>query len=113
MNSQLSEAREAIEFLNTERKKYGLGGFRATAAGTTNPVISRLKEGYSLEDIKTVISGRCKKWGQDPKMQEYLRPSTLFRVSKFPGYLADAESVTKEEPDYIQNAFKKINGAQA
>ncbi|MDK1190306.1 conserved phage C-terminal domain-containing protein [Cronobacter sakazakii] len=34
------------------------------------------------------------KWGEDLKMAEYLRPSTLFQPSKFPAYL---QSATKWE----------------
>ena len=32
------------------------------------------------------------KWGGDLEMAEYLRPSTLFQPSKFPGYLEGANA---------------------
>jgi len=36
---------------------------------------------------------KCREWGADEKMEEYLRPATLFNATKFAQYrgkLADA-----------------------
>ena len=50
---------------------------------------SILKAGYSVDDVKLVIEYQAKEWmGTD--MQKYLRPETLFRESKFEGYLNNA-----------------------
>lgn len=48
-----------------------------------------LKQQYSETQIRQVIANRWLKWGQDPKMQEFLRPSTLFRPSNFENYLGE------------------------
>lgn len=41
-------------------------------------VKARFKDGYSLDDFKTVIDKMVQAWGRDGKMQQYLRPQTLF-----------------------------------
>jgi uncharacterized phage protein (TIGR02220 family) len=47
---------------------------------------TRMREGYSEDDFKTVIDNMVKEWLHDPKMQAYLRPITLFGT-KFESYL--------------------------
>ena len=49
---------------------------------------ARFNAGASEEDFYTVIDNKCAKWLNDPKMNEYLRPITLFS-SKFDSYLND------------------------
>ena len=68
--------------------------FRETTKATQRLIQAREKEGYTLDDIETVIRHQCKQWGQDAKMQKYLRPETLFG-NKFEGYLSDAR---RQEP---------------
>ena len=47
---------------------------------------ARLREGFTLEDFIKVIDKKYYSWNDDPKMQQYLRPETLFG-SKFESYL--------------------------
>lgn len=47
----------------------------------------RLEEGYTVDDFKKVIDNMVSEWGNDEKMQQYLRPSTLFTATHFPEYL--------------------------
>ena len=47
----------------------------------------RLSEGYTVEDFKKVIDNMQTEWGNDEKMSQYLRPSTLFAPTHFPEYL--------------------------
>lgn len=68
--------------------------FRETTKATQRLIQAREKEGYTLDDIEAVIRHQCNLWGQDAKMQKYLRPETLFG-SKFEGYLSDAR---RQEP---------------
>ena len=112
MSDKLIDAIAAIEFLNSERKKYSPSdrGFRASAKGTYTPALSRLKEGYTLDDLKSVIASRTKDWWNNPEMRRYIQPSTLFRPTKFPGYLAASCEEEEEKPDYIKKAFQKLNG---
>lgn len=48
-------------------------------------VVSRINDGYSLEDFKFVIDKKCHDW-LGTNFQEYLRPNTLFG-NKFETYI--------------------------
>lgn len=51
---------------------------------------ARLADGFTSAELVLVVDYSVEKWGSDLKMAEYLRPSTLFLPSKFPGYLQSA-----------------------
>lgn len=50
----------------------------------------RLAEGFTPDELTLVVDYSVEKWADDLKMAEYLRPTTLFLPSKFPGYLQSA-----------------------
>ena len=59
-------------------------------------ILARFKEGFTKEDMIIVINDRWRRWcGGD--MEEYVRPSTLFRPSHFTEYLAEARKNTKQK----------------
>jgi uncharacterized phage protein (TIGR02220 family) len=60
---------------------------------TASLILSRKKEGFNKEDFEKVIIHKCNEWLSDDKMNEYLRPQTLFSY-KFEGYL---QSVPKNK----------------
>ncbi len=85
-----ADAEGLLDFLNQRAGKH----FQAhTPDGKRTKTVSMihalLKKQYSSVQIKQVIANRWLKWGSDPKMQEYLRPSTLFRPSNFENYLGE------------------------
>jgi uncharacterized phage protein (TIGR02220 family) len=51
-----------------------------------NKIKTRLKENFTLDDFKIVIDKKTYEWLNDDKMNQYLRPETLFG-SKFESYL--------------------------
>lgn len=53
-------------------------------------VHARLEEGFTVDDFFTVIDVKAEKWGNDKKMRDFLRPSTLFAPSHFEEYLNEA-----------------------
>lgn len=57
----------------------------------------RLHDGYTVEDLCLVITQKQIEWGSDGKMAQYIRPSTLFKPSKFSGYL-QAAKITELNP---------------
>ena len=61
-------------------------GFRPTSKDTRSHIRARWAEGFRLPDFERVIDTKCAEWGRDPKMAEYVRPSTLFGT-KFESYL--------------------------
>lgn len=81
-NNTLIIIKDIVEYLNKKAgKKY-----RASSKDTQKHIRARLEDGYTVADFQTVIDKMCGKWKGDPKMEDYLRPSTLFGP-KFEGYL--------------------------
>jgi len=83
-------AEEVIGFLNERtRKNFHARHPNGDPTKALIAVESLLRKGYSLTNIRQVIANRCLKWRDDPKMEEYLRPGTLFRPSNFNNYLGE------------------------
>lgn len=73
--------KDIIDYLNEKSKKH----FRVVTQ-TKKLIDVRLKEGFLIDDFYRVIDNQCDKWLSDPKMNDYLRPQTLFGT-KFESYL--------------------------
>lgn len=82
------EASTVISYLNAELKKKNpnLRGFSANSSANIKFINARLLQGYTVEDLKSVIDVMIKEWW-GTKMQEYLRPETLFNETKFQTYI--------------------------
>ena len=64
---------------------------------------ARIAEDHTPEDCRRVIDGRWAAW-KGTKMQEYMRPCTLFNSEKFEGYLSAAKTnVKKDNGSYFMN----------
>lgn len=61
--------------------------YRTNTQSTISKIKARLKEGFTVDDFKTVIDKKFAEWGSDPKMKQYLRPETLFSAEHFESYL--------------------------
>ncbi|WP_067097888.1 conserved phage C-terminal domain-containing protein [Marinomonas atlantica] len=48
---------------------------------------ARIKEGFTLDDFRGVIDRKVAVWLHDPKMNQYLRPKTLFSSDNFDSYV--------------------------
>ena len=85
--------------------------FSTTSRDTAGMIRGRLEDGYSLEDFKHVIDIKVAKWKGDPKMQDYLRPSTLFRPTNFENYLNESMPTDKPNPikERLQREREKLN----
>lgn len=75
------DAKLVIDYLNAKT-----GSKYRYSKSSTKHIIARLGEGFTVDDCKSVIDKKCNEWLTDPKMQQYLRPETLF-AGKFEGYL--------------------------
>lgn len=94
---------EVISYLNEKTGKH----FTSKNKQTIKFINGRLSEGYTIEDFKKVIDNRCEKWLDDEKMNEYLRPSTLFRPSNFEAYYNDVlsmkeKAISEKEQEFIE-----------
>lgn len=77
---------EIIEYLNIKTGSK----FKATTKPYVQAIRSRLKEGYTVNDFKTVIDKKCREW-KGTKLEKYLTPKTLFAPSHFDTYLNSNE----------------------
>ena len=80
--SQADQVQEIICYLNSKMNTH----YKPTTASTVKKIKARLKEGFSVDDFKTVIDKKYDDWAGDDKMVAYLRPDTLFGT-KFESYL--------------------------
>ncbi|WP_256846872.1 conserved phage C-terminal domain-containing protein [Paenibacillus sp. Pae108] len=83
---------QVIQYLNAKLDTK----YRPTTKTIKEMVNGRLNEGYTLDDFKYVIDVKAAEWLGDPKMEKYLRPSTLFRPTNFPEYLNQKMPVAVE-----------------
>lgn len=60
--------------------------YKPTTATTRKLVKARLKEGFTVNDMKLVIDKKATEWEGNPKMAQFLRPDILLG-NKFEGYL--------------------------
>ena len=61
--------------------------YRVYSRATQELIKGRLDERYTVEDFKRVIDNMAAAWKGDERMEQYLRPETLFKRSHFESYL--------------------------
>ena len=83
--AQPEEPDPTEEIVNHHNRRAGTH-YRATTASTRKLVKARLKEGFTVDEIKLVIDKKCSDWLNNRDMSQYLRPETLFGP-KFESYL--------------------------
>ena len=91
---------QIVDYLNEKCKT----NYKSTTKKTKSLIKARLDEGFSLDDFKKVIDIKSKQW-LNTKMEEYLRPETLFGT-KFESYLNKKESKSDEE--ILDEMFDRI-----
>lgn len=96
--------KEIVDYLNAKANK----SFRHNNSNTKGLISARLAEGHTIADLKLVIDHQCAKWLGDEEMEQYLRPSTLFRASKFEGYLNNEKKTRPVSIGDIINAGRSV-----
>ncbi|WP_019123605.1 conserved phage C-terminal domain-containing protein [Brevibacillus massiliensis] len=94
---------QIIGYLNKKTGK----NYSAKSEANKKLINGRLSEGRTIDDFYYVIDVKCSHWLEDEKMCEYLRPSTLFRPSKFDEYLNQAPHKKKADPRDKEIAFRR------
>lgn len=95
IDPKTEQAKEVIDYLNQQAGT----NYRKSGQASQRIIKARLKEGFTVDDCKKVIDNKVKQWGNDDRMNKYLRPSTLFQASKFEGYLNQKPVKTWEEKE--------------
>lgn len=85
---------EIIEYLNMKTGSK----FKATTKPYIQAIRSRLKEGYTVDDFKTVIDKKSREW-KGTKLEKYLTPKTLFAPSHFDTYLNSNETAAMTDTE--------------
>ncbi len=81
------QAKQVLNYLNQVT-----GSRYQVSKSSLDNIRARLREGFTTEEHQLTVDYMHAKWGGDLEMAEYLRPSTLFQPSKFPGYLEGANA---------------------
>lgn len=93
-----AQRREVVEYLNQKTGKH----FKPNADGNKRIIEPRLKEGYTVDEMKKVIDNMYSLWhgvtfrNGEPG-DNYLKPETLFRSSKIDGYLNATPSTANNQ----------------
>ncbi|MCC4385967.1 conserved phage C-terminal domain-containing protein [Limosilactobacillus reuteri] len=101
-----AQRREVVEYLNQKTGKH----FKPNADGNKRIIEPRLKEGYTVDEMKKVIDNMYSLWhGVTFRNGElgdnYLKPETLFRSSKIDGYLnANPSTANNQRQRYGKRA---------
>lgn len=93
--------------------------YKVSTKATKNLIKAKLKEGFTLEDIKEVITTKKNEW-LGTEMEKYLRPQTLFG-NKFESYLNQSTKIkihskisnygkTKQRSVDFDDAIAKADG---
>jgi uncharacterized phage protein (TIGR02220 family) len=75
---------EVLDYLNQKASK----NYKPVRANL-DLIKARINEGYTKEDMFTVIDNKCIAWLEDKKMNEYLRPATLFNATNLAQYTGE------------------------
>ena len=89
--------KEIIDYLNEQTGRR----YSHTANKNQDLIRARWNEGFRVDDFKRVIDTKVKDWSNDSKMNQYLRPVTLFS-NKFDDYL-NQSPVTKTKQESRTN----------
>jgi len=86
----------AAEIIGHLNKKSGRN-FKYTTKATRRLINARIHEGFTVKDFRTVHDKKIPKWINNTKMQQYIRPETLYAASHFESYLNEPLPEKPEE----------------
>lgn len=87
-----ADAVSVIEFLNAKT-----GRAYEHVSANVDPIVSLFKQGATLQKVKQVIAKKAREWRDDPKMEQYIRPKTLFSRTNFANYAGEIVDVPTDE----------------
>lgn len=97
-----ANVKEIVKYLND-----AIGTqYKPSVEKTRTFIRARLREGFTVEDFKTVIDKKARAWLGNKDMQKYLRPETLFGT-KFESYLNEQETY-KFTGNKKETSFERI-----
>ena len=103
------ETKHIIDYLNKRTgKKYSV-----KTKKTAQLIHKLLDNGFTVEDFEKVIDIKCKQWLNNDKMNQYLRPRTLFS-EKFEDYLNEAPARVQQASSgqSVADKMREIYGSE-
>lgn len=94
---------EILQYLNELAGKR----FKPIKSNLT-PIAARLKDGYTVQELKEIIQVKTLEWKNNEVMNPHLCPTTLFRPSNADKYLNQIIAI-KANPQQYAKYFAKIN----
>ena len=91
--SYVALARDVLAFLNEKTGKTFQPG-----KANNDQIAARLKDGATQAQCRQVIAKKVRDWYADEKMNQYLRPATLFNRTKFAQYLGELNVTDPQLP---------------
>jgi len=107
---------QVMEYFNNVLSKHNKRGYKKDGKASVQYIKKRLKDGYSVDDMKDVIDAKSD-WLEDKNYHKYFRPQTLFS-EKFESYLNEynkpEESNKQTRDEKFKEAIKEtyINGGK-
>ena len=101
--------KEIVDYLNFKINS----NYKPTTKKTKDLIKARYNEGFKLEDFKKVIDKKGNEWLNDKKMEQFLRPTTLFGTN-FESYLNQPEKkrtlkdISLKELEEMNNATNRV-----
>jgi uncharacterized phage protein (TIGR02220 family) len=94
---------EIVNYLNETCSKK----FKDSTEGQVKFIRARLKDGYTVDELKSVIDLKAAEW-LGKEQAKYLRPSTLFNEEKFSAYINEQPSGNKSSnPKKLRRNFEE------
>jgi len=94
--------KEIINYLNQPDTEEPIRSFKSSANHSKTLIAARLKEGFTVDELKDVIFLKYTQWAKKPylfdngKMSDtYYRPETLFCSKNFENYLQEYKNKSK------------------
>ena len=103
------ETKHIIDYLNRQTgKKYSV-----KTKKTAQLIHKLLDNGFTVEDFERVIDIKCKQWLNNEKMNQYLRPRTLFS-EKFEDYLNEAPARVQQASSgqLVADKMRELYGSE-
>ena len=92
-NNEPSIEQQAEDILNFLNEKAGKSFRTHTPKGQPTSqlkkIMARLEDGYTADDMRSIIVLLTRRWSDEERMRPYLRPDTLFGPETIEKYLGE------------------------
>lgn len=99
----LKPGEEVVSFLNDFANR----SFRMVKSNFEQ-INGRLKEGWTVQQLKEIVQAKTFEWNGDPEMEQYLNPTTLFRKKNIDKYWQKV-LLMKQNPEKYKSHLQNLS----